>query len=68
MKIALFVTSGLLMFGAGAKAQELQVVYPPVAHETTAKQIFLLGSAGPEGQVLVNGKAIDRNRSGHFRW
>jgi N-acetylmuramoyl-L-alanine amidase len=66
MKIALFVTSGLLMFGSGAIAQELQVVYPPTTHETTAKQIFLLGSAGPESAVLVNGKAIDRNRSGHF--
>ncbi|NJM45281.1 MAG: N-acetylmuramoyl-L-alanine amidase [Alkalinema sp. RU_4_3] len=50
----------------GAIAQELKVVYPPVTHETTAKQIFLLGSAGLEGQVLVNGKAIARNRSGHF--
>jgi N-acetylmuramoyl-L-alanine amidase len=66
MKIALFVTSGLLMFGSGAMAQELQVVYPPVTHETTAKQIFLLGSAGPGSAVLVNGQAIDRNRSGHF--
>lgn len=47
-------------------AQPLQVVYPRPNHETTAQQIFLIGTAPPEGQVWINGKAIVRNVAGHF--
>ncbi|WP_431627406.1 N-acetylmuramoyl-L-alanine amidase [Alkalinema pantanalense] len=46
--------------------QPLQVVYPRPDHETTAQQIFLIGTAPPEGQVWINGKAIARNAAGHF--
>lgn len=46
--------------------QSLSVVYPPNDHQTTSKQIFLIGTAPPEGEVLVNGKAIARSRAGHF--
>lgn len=68
------LTVGVLFLSGGAIAQEngqgntpdLRVVYPPKVHETTARQIFLLGSSAPTGDVLVNGKAIVRNRSGHF--
>jgi N-acetylmuramoyl-L-alanine amidase len=51
---------------AQALAKSLTVVYPPTTHETTAKQIFLIGSAPKDGQVLVNGKAIERSPAGHF--
>ncbi len=44
----------------------LKVVYPPANHTTTAKQIFLIGTAPIGGQVLVNGKAIARSTAGHF--
>ncbi|MGK7889542.1 MAG: N-acetylmuramoyl-L-alanine amidase [Leptolyngbyaceae cyanobacterium] len=46
--------------------QELTLVYPPANHQTTAEQIFLIGSAAPEGEVLVNGEAIARSTAGHF--
>jgi N-acetylmuramoyl-L-alanine amidase len=44
----------------------LKVVYPPVSHTTTAKQIFLIGTAPIGGQVLVNGQPIARSAAGHF--
>lgn len=44
----------------------LKVVYPRADHKTTAKQIFLIGSAPATGVVKVNGKAIGRSASGHF--
>ncbi len=43
-----------------------QVVYPPPEHETTAEQIFLIGTAPSEGDVRVNGEVIDRSPAGHF--
>ncbi len=44
----------------------LQVVYPPPTHETTANQIFLIGTAPPLGEVMVNGQPIARSPAGHF--
>ncbi|BAB76698.1 N-acetylmuramoyl-L-alanine amidase [Trichormus variabilis NIES-23] len=44
----------------------LKVVYPPTNHQTSAEKIFFIGTAPPNGQVLVNGKPINRSRSGHF--
>lgn len=50
-----------------AKAEQpLYVAYPPTNHQTTAQQIFLVGSAPARGEVLVNGKAISRSPAGHF--
>lgn len=46
--------------------QPLFVAYPPENHETTAEQIFLIGTAPPEGDVFVNGEAIARSPAGHF--
>lgn len=46
--------------------QPLGVVYPPDGHETTAAQIFLIGTAAPTGEVTVNGQPIDRSPAGHF--
>jgi N-acetylmuramoyl-L-alanine amidase len=43
-----------------------KVVYPPPVHETTAKQIFLLGTAPLGGTVLVNGQPMVRSAAGHF--
>ncbi|NDJ15892.1 N-acetylmuramoyl-L-alanine amidase [Myxacorys almedinensis] len=44
----------------------LTIIYPPIDHETTAKQIFLIGTAPLKGDVLVNGTAISRSTAGHF--
>ncbi|HAX88132.1 MAG TPA: N-acetylmuramoyl-L-alanine amidase [Cyanobacteria bacterium UBA11370] len=46
--------------------QPLFLAYPPRNHQTTAEQIFLVGTAPPTGEVLVNGKAIERSPAGHF--
>ncbi len=46
--------------------QPLSVVYPPPEHQTTSDRIFLIGSAPPTGEVLVNGKPLARSHAGHF--
>jgi len=47
-------------------AQPLFVAYPPANHKTTADRIFLIGTAPPPGEVLVNGNQISRTAVGHF--
>jgi N-acetylmuramoyl-L-alanine amidase len=59
------LTVGLIVISAWAN-QPLGVVYPPAEHQTTAQQIFLIGTAPPKGDVLVNGKRIQRSPGGHF--
>ncbi|HEY9650250.1 MAG TPA: N-acetylmuramoyl-L-alanine amidase, partial [Coleofasciculaceae cyanobacterium] len=46
--------------------QPLYVAYPPAEHQTTSDQIFLIGSAPPIGEVLVNGKPVERSPAGNF--
>ncbi|HEY9892163.1 MAG TPA: N-acetylmuramoyl-L-alanine amidase [Candidatus Sericytochromatia bacterium] len=46
--------------------QPLYVAYPPASHQTTAQRIFLVGSAPPTGEVLINGKSIARSPGGNF--
>ena len=59
---------GLLLAAIAGMAQTptLQIVYPINNHTTTSSQIFLIGSAPANGQVLINGQPIRRNKSGHF--
>jgi N-acetylmuramoyl-L-alanine amidase len=47
-------------------AQPLYLAYPPNNHETTADHIFLIGTAPPDGEVLVNDRPIPRSPAGHF--
>ncbi len=49
-----------------AQENTLKVVYPPANHETNTDKIFLLGTAPPTGQVLINNQPIKRGKSGHF--
>ena len=58
-------TTGLTVMAAWSNPS-LGIVYPPDQHETIANQIFLIGSAPPTGEVLVNGKPIQRSPGGHF--
>jgi N-acetylmuramoyl-L-alanine amidase len=51
---------------AWAEEQPLFVAYPDDGHETSAAQIFLIGTAPPNGAVTVNGQAIERSAAGHF--
>jgi N-acetylmuramoyl-L-alanine amidase len=46
--------------------QPLFIAYPPDKHETVSDQIFLIGTAPPTGEVLVNGQAIARSPAGYF--
>ena len=64
-KILGSVALGTVVITSPAIAQTLKVVYPPTEHQTTANQIFLIGTA-PIGEVLVNGKPIQRSPAGHF--
>lgn len=49
-----------------ANERSLKVVYPPTNHRTSAQKIFFIGTAPPTGQVVINGKLIDRSKAGHF--
>jgi N-acetylmuramoyl-L-alanine amidase len=52
---------------AETAAVGLTVVYPPNNHQTTASQIFLIGTAPPQAVVTVNGQRIsNRSPGGHF--
>ncbi len=66
-KLLGLVFLGTFIMISPAKAERsLSVVYPPANHQTTSERIFLIGSAPPMGQVLVNGKPIARSQAGHF--
>ena len=65
IKILGSVALGTVIITSPAIAQTLKVVYPPAEHQTTANQIFLIGTA-PIGEVLVNGRLIKRSPAGHF--
>lgn len=47
-------------------AQPLFVAYPADGYETTATQIFLIGTAPASGEVTINGQKIERSDAGHF--
>lgn len=64
-------TAGVIIIGIGltaspVNAQSLKVVYPPANHETTAASIFIIGSAPPQGNVIINGNIVRRSPQGHF--
>ena len=61
------ILSGIMGYSMVARAQQpLTVVYPPPDHETSAEKIFLIGTASPQAEVLVNGESIKRSPAGHF--
>lgn len=60
------ILSFLVTSSVALASSPLKVVYPPTNHQTSAEKIFFIGTAPPNGQVLINGKPINRSRSGHF--
>lgn len=46
--------------------QSFYIAYPPSNHKTSSEKIFLIGTAPPTGEVLVNGRTIERSPAGHF--
>ncbi|MGF1481929.1 MAG: N-acetylmuramoyl-L-alanine amidase [Cyanophyceae cyanobacterium] len=57
---------GKLVFPVAAQTQELFLAYPPPNHQTTATQIFMIGTAAPDDEVLINGQPIEQSPAGHF--
>jgi N-acetylmuramoyl-L-alanine amidase len=57
---------GMIIASPAKAEQPLYVAYPPANHQTTAQRIFLVGSAPPTGEVLINGRAITRSPAGNF--
>lgn len=55
---------GLSLMASPAAAESVSLVYPPNGHETTAAQIFLIGTA--DSTVSVNGTTIQQSAQGHF--
>jgi N-acetylmuramoyl-L-alanine amidase len=51
---------------AQTQAKGLFITYPPAKHETVADKIFVIGTAPPQGTVLLNNNPIARNIAGHF--
>jgi len=57
---------GTVIINPAFAEQPLAVVYPPNNYQTTAQRIFLIGTAPPTGEVVVNGSLITRSPAGHF--
>ncbi|HIK43688.1 MAG TPA: N-acetylmuramoyl-L-alanine amidase [Leptolyngbyaceae cyanobacterium M65_K2018_010] len=65
--VALGSVGSLAMISPGWADSPLRVVYPPADHQTTAAQIFLIGTADPGQPVLLNGIPVEpRSPAGHF--
>jgi N-acetylmuramoyl-L-alanine amidase len=68
-----YVIGGSLMGLCGVMVQpawadsSLFVAYPPDQHETTADQIFFIGTGDPSSPIQINGQTIEnRSPAGHF--
>ncbi|MHC5615264.1 MAG: N-acetylmuramoyl-L-alanine amidase [Nostoc sp.] len=61
------VILGFILSSSIALAQpSLIVIFPQTNYQTSAEKIFFLGTAPPDGQVLINSKPITRSKAGHF--
>ncbi|MCC5642844.1 N-acetylmuramoyl-L-alanine amidase [Nostoc sp. CHAB 5824] len=61
------VILGCILTSSVALAEpSLIVVFPQTSYQTSAQKIFFLGTAPPDGQVLINSKPITRSKAGHF--
>ncbi|BAY33272.1 cell wall hydrolase/autolysin [Nostoc carneum NIES-2107] len=66
-KLVLLVIFSFLVTSSIALANSsLLVVFPQTNYQTSAEKIFFLGTAPSNGQVLINGKAVNRSKAGHF--
>ncbi len=66
-KLLGLVILGFILSSSIALAQpSLIVIFPQTNYQTSAQKIFFLGTAPPDGQVLINSKPITRSKAGHF--
>ncbi len=64
--LGLVILSCTVTSSVALAESSLIVVFPQTNHQTTAEKIFFLGTAPPDGQVLINDKPIARSNAGHF--
>ncbi|MDZ7963356.1 MAG: N-acetylmuramoyl-L-alanine amidase [Nostoc sp. DedSLP03] len=64
--LGLVILSCILTSSVALAEPSLIVVFPQTNYQTSAQKIFFLGTAPPDGQVLINGKPITRSKAGHF--
>jgi N-acetylmuramoyl-L-alanine amidase len=57
---------GIVMTSPAWAQTPLFVAYPSNNHQTTSDRIFIIGSAPPTGEVIVNGTPIPRSKMGNF--
>ncbi|WP_019506241.1 N-acetylmuramoyl-L-alanine amidase [Pleurocapsa sp. PCC 7319] len=64
----IMLIGGMMTIPLSAHAESpLTVVYPPPDHQTTAEQIFFIGTAPSQEQVFINNQPIKkRSHAGHF--
>ncbi|MEH2006747.1 N-acetylmuramoyl-L-alanine amidase [Nostoc sp.] len=61
------VILGCILTSSVALAEpSLIVIFPQTNYQTSAEKIFFLGTAPPDGQVLINSKPVTRSKAGHF--
>ncbi|MGF1933585.1 MAG: N-acetylmuramoyl-L-alanine amidase [Nostoc sp. ChiQUE02] len=64
--LGLVILSCILTSSVALAEPSLIVVFPQTNYQTSAQKIFFLGTAPPDGQVLINSKPITRSKAGHF--
>jgi len=66
-KVIGIIIFGCLLTSSVTVAQNsLLVVFPPKNHQTSTEKIFFIGTAPPQGEVVINGRKVKRSQSGHF--
>ncbi|QLE48972.1 N-acetylmuramoyl-L-alanine amidase [Nostoc sp. C057] len=61
------VILGCILTSSVALAEpSLIVVFPETNYQTSSQKIFFLGTAPPDGEVLINSKPTNRSKAGHF--
>lgn len=64
--LGLALIGSMLSVSSAHAQQGLFVAYPSPNHKTNSERIFLIGTAPPGGEVLVNNQKIERSPGGHF--
>jgi N-acetylmuramoyl-L-alanine amidase len=64
--LALVILGCILISSIALAEPSLIVIFPQTNYQTSAQKIFFLGTAPPDGQVLINGKPVTRSKAGHF--
>ncbi|HEY9703009.1 MAG TPA: SH3 domain-containing protein, partial [Allocoleopsis sp.] len=67
--ILLFIVSLTVMMASIVNAQQgLYISFPDNNYTATTEKISLIGSAPPDGQVLINNQVIPRSKKGYFAY